>query len=203
MRASEVVVVGGGIIGCAIAYYVAKAGLEVTVVERGEIGGGTSSHCDGNILAIDKDPGFDSQMGLKSQELMRELARELDNFEYRAPGSILVCEDEEQLAAAQSWVDRQSALGLPFRMLDRHELKDDSPYFAPDLVGGLECASDATCSPPMLMYALVRKAREYGARFLPFTTVTAIKPGGVETTVGTIPARIIINAAGVWAPALS
>jgi len=208
MSSSEVVVVGGGIVGCAIAYYVAKAGLQVTVVERGELGGGTSSHCDGNILAIDKDPGFDSQMGRKSQELMRGLVEELDNFEYRAPGSILVCENEQELAAARSWVDRQCALGLPFRMLDKHELKDDSKYFAPDLVGGLECASDATCSPPMLIYALARKARDYGARFLEFTQVTGFRRdeqgaiSGVETTAGTIPTKTAINAGGVWAPAI-
>ncbi|HYF93029.1 MAG TPA: FAD-dependent oxidoreductase [Symbiobacteriaceae bacterium] len=208
LKSSEVVVVGGGIIGCAIAYYTAKAGLEVTLVERGELGGGTSSHCDGNILAIDKDPGFDSQMGLKSQELMRDLARELDDFEYRAPGSILVCENEQELEAARSWVDRQCAAGLPFRMLDRQDLKDDSPYFAPDLVGGLECASDATCSPPMLIYALVRKAQEYGARFLSFTEVTGFQRNaggaieGVVTRGGTIATRTAVNAAGVWAPAL-
>lgn len=210
LRSADVVVVGGGIIGCAIAYYTAKAGLEVTVVERGELGGGTSSHCDGNILAIDKDPGFDSQMGLKSQELLRLLARELDDFEYRAPGSILVCENEAELEAARSWVDRQRAAGLPFRMLDRHELKDDSPYFAPDLAGGLECASDATCSPPMLIYALARKAQEHGARFRSFTAVTGfIRNGttgaieGVVTDKGSIATKIAVNAAGVWAPAVA
>jgi glycine/D-amino acid oxidase-like deaminating enzyme len=208
LRSSEVVVVGGGIIGCAIAYYGAKAGIDITVVERGEIGGGTSSHCDGNILAIDKDPGFDSQMSLKSQELTQALVSELDDFEYRAPGSILVCENEQEMAAAQSWVDRQRALGLPFRMLDRQDLKEDSAYFAPDLLGGLECASDATCSPPMLVYALARKAREYGARFLPFTEVTGFRRdeqgamAGVETTAGLIAAKTVVNAGGVWAPAI-
>jgi sarcosine oxidase subunit beta len=209
LKSSAVVVVGGGIIGCAIAYYAAKAGLEVTVVETGEIGGGTSSHCDGNILAIDKDPGFDSQMSLKSQELTQALTDELDDFEYRAPGSILVCENEAEMEAARSWVDRQRALGLPFRMLDRQDLKEDSPYFAPDLLGGLECASDATCSPPMLVYALARKARAMGARFLPFTTVTGFRrdEGGavaaVETSAGVIPTRRVINAGGVWAPAIA
>lgn len=209
LRSSEVVVVGGGIIGCAIAYYAAKAGLEVTVVERGELGGGTSSRCDGNILAIDKDPGFDSQMSLKSQELTRALVDELDDFEYRAPGSILVCETEQEMEAARQWVDRQRVLGLPFRMLDRHDLKEDSPCFAPDLLGGLECASDATCSPPHLVYALARGAQKYGARFLPFTTVTGFQRdeagaiSGVHTSAGTIATKTAINAGGVWAPAIA
>lgn len=50
-ESAEVVVIGGGIIGMSIAYYTAKAGMDVMVVERGEIAGGTSSKCDGNILA--------------------------------------------------------------------------------------------------------------------------------------------------------
>src|SRR5699024_11641807 len=73
----DVVVVGGGIMGAAIAYYGAKAGLQMTVLEKKEIASGTSSRCDGNILAIDKDPGFDSQMSLKSQQLVHELSKEL------------------------------------------------------------------------------------------------------------------------------
>ena len=206
---SEIVIVGGGIIGCAIAYYTAKAGLEVTLVERGEIGAGTSTRCDGNILAIDKDPGFDSQMSLKSQELVRELAQELDDFEYRAPGSILVCETEAEMEAARSWVDRQQKLGLPFRMLDRQDLKDDSPYFAPDLLGGLECASDSTVNPPLMVYALARGAQRHGAKIIPFTEVTGFRRdpsgaiAGVETSQGVIATKRVVNAGGVWAPAIA
>lgn len=104
----DVLIIGGGIIGSAIAYYVSKCGREVTLLERGELASGTSSRCDGNILAIDKDPGFDSQMSLESQKLVDQLAKELrHSFEYRAPGSILVCESEEEMIAAEKWVKRQ------------------------------------------------------------------------------------------------
>ncbi|PQP90112.1 FAD-binding oxidoreductase, partial [Paenibacillus sp. AR247] len=134
---AEVVIIGGGIIGMSIAYYTAKAGMDVLVLEQGEIAGGTSSKCDGNILAIDKDPGFDSQMSLKSQELVKEWVRDLDEeFEYRAPGSILVCESDEEMIAAESWVARQREAGLPFRMLDQKDLRDEWPYMAEDLPGG-------------------------------------------------------------------
>jgi len=147
-RHSEVAVIGGGIIGSAIAYYTAKAGLEVTVIERGELAGGTSSRCDGNILAIDKDPGFDSQMSLKSQQLVRQLSQELAHpFEYRAFGSILVCESEAEMQAAEQWVARQKAAGLPFRMLDRSDLRQESSFLADDLLGGVECETDSTVNP--------------------------------------------------------
>ncbi len=204
---AEVVVIGGGIIGGAIAYYAALAGLQVTVVERGELASGTSSRCDGNILAIDKDPGFDSQMSLKSQELVHELSQELEHpFEYRAPGSILVCETEEEMAAAEEWVRRQREAGLPFRMLDRSDIRQESPFFADDLLGGLECATDSTVNPYLLTYALFEGAKKHGANVLLRTEVTNVKRDPVtgsfriQTTRGELTAKQVVNAAGVWAP---
>src|SRR5699024_1013275 len=97
------------------AYYGAKAGLDITVLEKGELASGTSSRCDGNILAIDKDPGFDSQMSLKSQQLVAELKKDLEiSFEYRDLGSILVCENDEEMEAANKWVKQQQEAGLEF-----------------------------------------------------------------------------------------
>lgn len=204
---AEAVVIGGGIVGGAIAYYAAKAGLDVTVLERGELASGTSSRCDGNILAIDKDPGFDSQMSLKSQELVHELSAELEHpFEYRAPGSILVCESEEEMAAAEEWVRRQREAGLPFRMLDRSDIRQESAFFADDLLGGLECATDSTVNPYLLTYALFAGAKRHGAKVVTRTEVTAIKRDEVSgqflirTTRGEWTAKQVVNAAGVWAP---
>jgi sarcosine oxidase subunit beta len=204
---AEVVVIGGGIIGGAVAYYAAKAGLAVTVVERGELASGTSSRCDGNILAIDKDPGFDSQMSLRSQQLVKELSRELEHpFEYRAPGSILVCESEEEMDAAQEWVRRQREAGLPFRMLDRADIRQESPYFADDLLGGLECATDSTVNPYLLTYSLFEGAKQHGARVLLRTEVTRFKRDSatgrfhLQTSRGELTAKQVVNAAGVWAP---
>lgn len=204
---AEVIVIGGGIIGGAIAYYASKAGKQVTVLERGEIAAGTSSRCDGNILAIDKDPGFDSQMSLVSQRLVDELGRELDHsFEYRAPGSILVCETEDEMAAAEEWVRRQKEAGLPFRMLDRSDIRQESPYFADDLLGGLECATDSTVNPYLLTFALFEGAKKYGARVIKRTEVKAIRRDPVsgtfqlDTSNGEWTAKQVVNAAGVWSP---
>jgi sarcosine oxidase subunit beta len=203
--AADLVIVGGGIIGAAIAYYAAKSGLEVVLAERGEIAGGTSSRCDGNILAIDKEPGFDSRMSLKSQELVAELARELkEEFEYRAPGSILVCENDQEMLAAEQWVARQQQEGLPFRMLDQRDLREEWPHLAEDLPGGLECATDSTVNPVLLTYALAGAARRMGARLLPRTPVQSVitdgqgNVRGVETPNGPIHAGAVVLAAGVW-----
>ncbi len=205
MKHSDVLVIGGGIIGCSIAYYLSKAGREVTIIEKGEFVSGTSSRCDGNILAIDKDPGFDSQMSLVSQRLVDELSRELDHsFEYRAPGSILVCESDEEMEAAKKWVERQKAAGLPFRMLDREDIRQESPYFADDLLGGLECATDSTVNPYLLAFSLLEDAKKRGATAFRQTEVRGIKKDQdifiVHTSNGDFTANHVVNAAGVWAP---
>ncbi|HFJ9426178.1 NAD(P)/FAD-dependent oxidoreductase [Bacillus cereus] len=206
MRHCDVLIIGGGIIGCSIAYYTSKYGRDVTIIEKGEFVSGTSSRCDGNILAIDKDPGFDSQMSLVSQKLVTDLSEELEHsFEYRAPGSILVCESDEEMEAAQQWVDRQKEAGLPFRMLDRQDIREESPFFADDLLGGLECATDSTVNPYLLAFSLLSEAQKFGAKAFKQTEVKSmnIETNGsfvVETTNGTFTAKQVVNAAGVWAP---
>lgn len=202
----DIVVIGGGIIGAAIAYYCSKAGLDITVIEKGELASGTSSRCDGNILAIDKNPGFDSQMSLKSQQLIHELTNELEiPFEYRNPGSILVCETDEEMEAANKWVQQQIEAGLDFRMLDREDLKNETKYFADDLLGGLECKTDATVNPYMLTFSLFYSAQKLGAKIHTKTEVTHLQKENngqfkIETTNGVFTANKVINAAGIWAP---
>ncbi|AZJ20927.1 MULTISPECIES: NAD(P)/FAD-dependent oxidoreductase [Bacillus] len=206
MRHCDVLIIGGGIIGCSIAYYTSKYGRDVTIIEKGEFVSGTSSRCDGNILAIDKDPGFDSQMSLVSQKLVTDLSEELEHsFEYRAPGSILVCESDEEMEAAQQWVNRQKEAGLPFRMLDRQDIREESPFFAEELLGGLECATDSTVNPYLLAFSLLTESKKFGTKAFNHTEVKEMKrdiDGSfiVETTNGTFTAKQVVNAAGVWAP---
>ncbi len=202
----DVVVIGGGIMGAAIAHYGAKSGLDITVLEKKELASGTSSRCDGNILAIDKDPGFDSQMSIKSQQLVHVLNKELEvSFEYRNPGSILVCENDSEMEAANDWVNKQVAAGGEFKMLDREDLKNESKYFADDLFGGLECKTDSTVNPYMLTYSMFHSAKKNGAKIHENTEVTNIKKDStgkftIETPNGTYTANKVVNAAGVWAP---
>lgn len=201
---AEVVIIGGGIVGCAIAYYVAKSGVDCVLIEKNDIASGTSSRCDGNITIVDKDPGYDSMMSLKSQELTVDLKDELElDFEYRALGSLLVCENDHEMQAAKEWVDIQNAAGLKFNLLDRSDLRQESPFFADDIPGGLECETDSLINPYLFCYSLIQKAKQYGLRVHTQAEVTGISKKEnftIETTKGTFTAKQVVNAAGVWAP---
>lgn len=201
---AEVAVIGGGIVGCAIAYYVAKSGLDCMLIEKGDLASGTSSRCDGNITSVDKDPGFDSQMSKISQKLTAELNTELEiPFEYRASGSILVCDSDLELEAAAKWVEQQQKAGLAFKMLDRSDIRQESPYFADDIPGGLECVTDALINPYLFIYSIIDKAKQYGLKVQTQSAVKSISKKGdfhIETTSGTFTAKKVVNAAGVWAP---
>ncbi|RFB18561.1 FAD-binding oxidoreductase [Bacillus sp. HNG] len=201
---TEVAIIGGGIVGCAIAYYVSKAGIDCTLIEKGDLVSGTSSRCDGNVTIVDKDPGFDSQMSWVSQELIVDLNRDLDiPFEFRALGSILVCDNEEEMEAAKKWVETQRKAGLKFNVLDSSDIRQESPFFADDIPGGLECETDSLINPYLFCYSLIDKAKQFGLKLRTHSEVKAISKQEdfkIETTNGTIVAKKVVNAAGVWAP---
>ena len=93
---SDVVVVGGGIVGAACAYYAARAGLAVTVVDRGPVGAGTTSRGEGNILVSDKPPGPELALALWSRELWLEVGAELGDgpLELERKGGLVVATGE-------------------------------------------------------------------------------------------------------------
>ncbi|GGA74284.1 NAD(P)/FAD-dependent oxidoreductase [Ornithinibacillus halotolerans] len=202
----EVAVIGGGIVGCSVAFYLAESGLDVILIEKNDIASGTSSRCDGNVSIVDKDPGFDSHMSWVSQELIEDLSKRLDRpFEYRKSGSILVCDNDDEMQAAVDWVKTQNEAGLKFNVLDRNDIKSESPFFADDIPGGLECETDSLINPYMFCYALVDKAEsEYGLQVKTRAEVTNITKEGrefkIQTTNEDVRAQKIVNAAGVWAP---
>lgn len=201
---ADVVIIGGGIVGCSVAYYTAKAGMDCMLIEKNDIASGTSSRCDGNVSIVDKDPGFDSQMSWKSQELIAELQHELDlPYEYRALGSILVCDNEDEAEAAKEWVKTQSDAGLQFNFLTNADIRNESPYFAHDIPGGLECETDSLINPYLFCYSLIDKAKQYGLKLKTNAEVTSINKNEdftIETAAGTVKAKNVVNAAGVWAP---
>src|SRR5262245_30833203 len=96
---SNVVVIGGGVIGCAVAYYLAKHGASVTIVERDRVGSVASSVNSGVISMSTKRPGRTLSLAMASQRLYQGLATELGtDLDYQVTGSLIVAESETEAA---------------------------------------------------------------------------------------------------------
>lgn len=202
----DIVVIGAGIIGASTAYYLSKAGYEVALVEKGDIANGTSSRCDAVALISDKKPGIDTDIGYRSIEMYKELAKELAfDFQFSSRGSLYVCETEQELEIATEYAANQTKDGYHLQMVDHKELFDIEPKLAKDLVGGIWTEVDSTMNPYLVCYAFIEEAMKYGLKL--FTNhevkeITQGPKGNVEKVVtdkAIFNTERVVNCAGVWA----
>ena len=207
MDTADAVVIGGGVIGTAAAYYLSKTGRRVTLIERKGIAAGTSSRCEGFILVNDKMPGYDARLGRLSQSLFPGLSDEIGyDIEWSAKGSLLLIESEEEMAVAEDFCGRLAQEGLAVRMLDRKQIHEIEPHLAEDIVGGMETTTDGAVNPMALARGLARAARRQGADLRTGTTVRGIRldaSGKIDRILTDGPdilTQTVVNAAGIWAP---
>ncbi len=205
----DVVIIGGGIIGCSCAYYLAREGVKVHLVERSSIASGTSGACEGNILQWDKQPGIELKLGIASASLYEGLSEELPlDIEYVRKGSILVAEDQGGLDNARRIVKSLRSEGISCRLATRDDLLELEPNLASDIIGGAIFPEDAQVQPMLTTLALAQAAKNHGAIIQTFTEVKGIELSpersviAVNTTAGRIPTQAVVNAAGVWSNAV-
>lgn len=208
-RFVDVVVIGGGAVGAACAYFAARAGLSVAVLERGAIASGTSSACEGNILVSDKEAGPELTLAQYSQDLWRgELAEFGHLWEFESKGGLVVSArpgTQENLARL---AERQRNAGITVEMVPGPELLDFEPQLNPNMSGGAYYPQDAQVQPMLATAHLLRLARELGACVHTCTSVTGfLRQGdavtGVVTSGGTVSASAVVNAAGTWGGAVA
>ncbi|MDQ0687548.1 glycine/D-amino acid oxidase-like deaminating enzyme [Streptomyces achromogenes] len=199
----DVVVVGAGMVGAACALYAARAGLDVIVVDRGPVAGGTTGAGEGNLLVSDKEPGPELRLALLSLRLWQELAAEEEfaaAVEYEPKGGLVVASSAESLAALTVLAAGQRAAGVRTVPVDAARLRDLEPHLAAGLAGGVLYPQDAQVMPTLAAAHLMRAS---GARLETDRAVTRILRGpdgavrGVRTDRGDILAPAVVNAAGV------
>ncbi|WP_416977421.1 NAD(P)/FAD-dependent oxidoreductase [Streptomyces sp. T028] len=198
----DVVVVGAGMVGAACALYAARAGLDVVLVDRGPVAGGTTGAGEGNLLVSDKEPGPELQLALLSLRLWAELAEQLSvDVEYEPKGGLVVASTPESLGALTDLAAGQRAAGVETVAVSPARLPDCEPHLAPDLAGGVLYPQDAQVMPTLAAAHLVRAS---GARLETGRTVTSVLRGGdgavrgVRTDRGDLLAPAVVNAAGTW-----
>ncbi|KJY45799.1 FAD-dependent oxidoreductase, partial [Streptomyces sp. NRRL S-444] len=197
----DVVIIGAGVVGAAIAYYAARSGLSVAVVDRGPVAGGTTGAGEGNLLVSDKGAGPELDLALLSAGLWRELAAVLPQaIEYEAKGGLVVAPDEASLEALRDFAEGQRAAGVEAVEVGAHDLRELEPHLAPGPAGGFLYPQDAQVQPAQ---AAARLLAASGASVHLGEEVTGILTGpggvrGVRTRGGELLAPAVVNAAGTW-----
>ncbi|MFG3188159.1 NAD(P)/FAD-dependent oxidoreductase [Streptomyces omiyaensis] len=199
----DVVIIGAGVVGAACAYYAARSGLTVAVVDRGPVAGGTTGAGEGNLLVSDKEAGPELDLALLSTRLWRELSATLPpETEYEPKGGLVVAPDEPALRALRAFAEGQRAAGVTATEIPADRLADLEPHLAPGLAGGFHYPQDAQVQPAQ---AAARLLAASGAALHLGEEVTAIlrDPAsgavrGVRTARRELLAPAVVNAAGTW-----
>ncbi len=207
---TDVLIIGAGVIGAAIAYHATAAGLRVWVVERGAIAGGTSSACEGNILVSDKGPGPELDLALLSREQWVRTATDLgaDSIEFDFKGGVVVAKAEATATALAAFAEGQRGSGVDVDDLAPEGLLEREPNLNPDVAGGAWYPQDCQVQPMLATARMIERARDRGAIIHTGVAVTGFavaadgRVTGVTTSSPTVPAisaRWVVNAAGTWA----
>lgn len=201
---ADVIIIGAGVVGAACAWYATRAGLRVTVLDRGSVAGGTTGAGEGNLLVSDKPHGPELDLALRSVTLWRALADEIGGFEYQGKGGLVVAHHPASLDALEKVVGGQRAAGADAVIVPAYDLRTYEPHLASDVAGGCYYPQDAQVQPMLAAARLLAAARAAGARVRTGVEVTGLMRSaervvGVRTAAGELPAGAVVNAAGTWA----
>ncbi len=201
---ADVVVIGGGIVGCATAYYLAKRGVAVTLVEKGEIADEQSSRAWGFVRQQGRDPA-EMPLAIASNAIWRGLEAELDtDIEWVQGGNLALAGDETRLTQLRNWLPVAKEFGLETRVLSRAEVLALIPAMTGPHLGGMYTPNDAHAEPRKATVAYAEAARRAGAQILTYQAAEGIETAGgkvvaVVTDQGTIHTPVVVNAAGARA----
>lgn len=202
----DVIIVGGGIIGCSTAWQLSKLGKKVLVVERKDVASGSAGATDGVVGYHTKKPGPQLDLAVQSIAMFKTLSEELGmDIEYGLEaGGMQPVEDKEQWDMLAAMAEEQRKSGVDIHMISTEEARKIEPNLSPDIYGALYSPTGGKVNPMRMTIAFSRAAKKLGAEFLFKTEVTGflIEDGravGVKTDKGEFRAPAIVNAAGSWA----
>jgi len=203
---THVVIVGGGVLGCSIAYHLTLAGVrDVLLVERNELGAATTS-CSAGLLGQIRPTRVQTELVQRTFRAIRTLEKELgESVGFREVGSLRIAATPQREREMADWFAIARAEGIAVEMIGAAE--------AQRLVPGLDATraraigwipADGFIDPYQLTMAYARAARSRGATIWTGVAVTGITTGdggatGVDTDRGHVRARVVIDAAGAWA----
>jgi len=203
---AQVVIIGGGIHGCSVAYHLAKEGWrDVVLLERKQLTSGTTWHAAGLVGQLQ---GSHSTTAFAKYgiELLQDIEAETgQNPGYRRSGSISIALNKERHAELKRKADFARLFGIEAHPMSTAEISERWPLMNPEgVLGGIHMPSDGSANPIDLTQALAKGARMHGAQIferikVEEVLVTRGKATGVRTEQGTISADFVVNCGGMWA----
>jgi len=205
---ADVVVVGAGIVGAAVARELAVRGVRVTLLDRGAISGGSTGLGEGNVLCGDKDAGAELELARAGLALYGELEERLGaEARIRRKGALIVHPDAGTWAAEPARLERIGIAGA--QLVGASDVRGFEPALTGPVHGASRFPDDLQCDPRAIARALAREAEQPGATVREGCAVEAITTGaggrvsGVRTEEGRVAADAVIIAAGAWSAALA
>jgi len=210
LRDAEITIVGGGAVGCAVAYVLAREGYpDIQVVECGELAGATSSQAAGLVGQVRTSPER-TRLAMASVATYSRIQQETGyTADWRQTGSIRIAMTEERVAEFRAMAGIADTVGLHVEFLTPARLGQLFPLLdAAHVKAALWCPTDGYLQPHGLVMAYAAAARDRGVTFATHTRVTHINVprgsiSGVRTDRGEARTDVVINAAGPWASAVA
>jgi glycine cleavage system T protein len=203
---ARAVVIGGGVGGASIAYWLSRLGWDdIVLCERSELTSGSTFHSAGLVGQLRGSLSL-TKMMMRSVDLYRRLESEVGlHSGWHEVGSLRLASSQERMEELRRQAGWAKTFGLPLELISTKEALDLFPVMDPEgVLGAAYIPTDGFIDPSQLTFALIEGARRRGAEICTNTRVTALdvrdgRIGGVETTAGRIETEVVVNAGGMFA----
>ncbi len=209
---TDVIIIGGGVIGCSIAYHLRKVGVEVMVFEQGEIGAQASSAAAGLLAPLGSlsGPGPFADLLLASWSMFPTLIPELEDssgihMEYARTGALRVVRNPKSSTNLRKHMQEWQPLGLQMYWLSGDEARQREPLLAPEICAAIYAPEESQVKAPLVVKAFAKAAENMGAKLYSQSEVLGVRQEhhsitGVYTAQGeTIGCNHLVIASGAWA----
>jgi sarcosine oxidase subunit beta len=210
-KKADVVIIGGGVNGCSLAYQLAKKNKKVVLLEKSYLCSGATGRCGAGIRQ-QWSTKENAELAIKSVKIFERLEKELGaEIGLRQGGYLIAVHDKKNMKQAEKNVLMQKNLGLNVSILSPEEILKIVPILdikGMKAIGATFCPTDGHVDPFKTTHAYAKAAEKNGAKLYKFTSVTDIKTKNksvesVITSKGTIKTKTVVNAAGAWSKQIS